>query len=295
MKERNKIIIVYVLLAASIASAIFLFFRAQGLQDKLNAALKAKKHKQAQAKKTSDLEDYLAVDTLIAQKKYKEAQLAYEKMLAKMPKNPQLERSIQLRMRNLNELEEMRQKALPPTSDDSLQDASLRVNQADSLATQITNNEPRKNNQLDSLKFALEKATIFTQKLRNQLKIKLSSGYLNFSNSKGTKIYYVGNVVAQQANGQGVGLYSNGKRYEGNWKDNLPDGQGALYWSDGEYYEGDFERGQRHGQGTYHWTSGDKFVGEWKNDKRNGMGIFYKKSGKIVAKGIWKDNKFVKK
>jgi hypothetical protein len=235
------------------------------------------------------------VDTLIAQKKYKEAQQAYEKILANMPKNPRLTHSIELRMAHLAKFEEMRWKALKQESGDSLQDTSVNVRQADSLARQVGNNEPPKSNQLDSLKFALEKASVFAQKLRKQLKAKLSSGYLNFTNSKGTKIYYVGNIASNQANGQGVGLYSNGKRYEGNWKNNLPNGHGVLYWSDGEYYEGDFETGQRHGQGTYYWTSGDKFVGEWKNDKRNGMGVFYKKNGKVVAKGIWKNNKFVKK
>ncbi|EAY25270.1 putative phosphatidylinositol-4-phosphate 5-kinase [Microscilla marina ATCC 23134] len=282
-------------MAASITSALLLFFRAQGLKQKLSTALKVKKHHQENAKKPPYLDRYLAVDTLIAQKKYREAWLNYEKILADMPKNLKLTRSIQLRMRNLVELEKMKGVLFSHETHDSLQDMSLKVRQTDSLAKQVTSNEQQNSNQLDSLRFALEKASVFAQNLRTQLKDKLSSDYVTFTNKKGTKVYYVGSVKAKKANGQGVGLYSNGKRYEGNWKDNLHHGYGILYWPDGEYYDGDFQSGQRNGKGSYHWPSGDKFVGEWKNDKRNGPGIFYKKNGKIVAKGIWKDNKFIKK
>ncbi|WP_299461528.1 hypothetical protein [uncultured Microscilla sp.] len=295
MKRPSKIIVVYILLAASITSAILLFFRAQGLKQKLRTALKEKKHTQENAKKPPYLDRYLAVDTLIAQKKYREAWLTYEKILADMPTNLKLTRSIQLRMRNLVELEKMKGMLFSHETPDSLQDSSLQVRQTDSLARKVTNNEQQKSDQLDSLRFALEKATVFAHNLRTQLKDKLSSDYVTFTNKKGTKVYYVGNVTAKKANGQGVGLYSNGKRYEGNWKNNLHHGYGILYWPDGEYYDGDFQLGQRHGKGSYHWPSGDKFVGEWKNDKRNGRGIFYKKNGKIVAKGIWQDNKFIKK
>ena len=43
-------------------------------------------------------------------------------------------------------------------------------------------------------------------------------------------------------NGQGIFTYSNGEKYEGEWKD-----------------------GEKNGQGTYTFPNGDKYVGEYKD------------------------------
>ena len=79
-----------------------------------------------------------------------------------------------------------------------------------------------------------------TKSLTHQLARKSTSGYLTFSDSKGIKIHYVGEVKEGKALGQGVGLYSTGSRYEGEWQDNLRHGDGTFFWPDGEYYKGSF-------------------------------------------------------
>ena len=42
--------------------------------------------------------------------------------------------------------------------------------------------------------------------------------------------------------GQGTYIWSNGEKYEGEWKDGLIHGQGTYNWSYGKKYEGEEER-----------------------------------------------------
>jgi hypothetical protein len=48
-------------------------------------------------------------------------------------------------------------------------------------------------------------------------------------------------------------------------------GKGVFTWSDGSKYEGDWKDGKRHGKGIhgihgYTWSDGSKFEGDWKED-----------------------------
>ncbi|MEM9848077.1 MAG: hypothetical protein AAF847_09335 [Bacteroidota bacterium] len=155
--------------------------------------------------------------------------------------------------------------------------------------------EEARTDQYDSLTFALLKAKMQIQNLEGQLKNNVSSNYLTFESSKGNEIYYVGAVKNEKANGNGVALLSTGSRYMGSWKNNQKDGTGVFYWKDGAYYEGEYQDDQRSGQGSYHFPSGELYVGSWKNDLRDGKGIFYDKKGKVIAKGVWKEDELVEK
>lgn len=154
--------------------------------------------------------------------------------------------------------------------------------------------EERQPDQFDSLSFALQKADMHISLLEKQLQHKAkSTSYLSFKSSKGNRVYYIGDIKKNKANGQGVALLSTGSRYEGQWLNNKKHGEGTFYWSDGAYYEGEYHKDKRTGQGTYHFPNGEVFVGDWKNDVRHGSGIIYDKDGNIVAKGRWKNDEFV--
>jgi hypothetical protein len=113
---------------------------------------------------------------------------------------------------------------------------------------------------------------------------------LNFTNSKGSKIKYFGEVINGKAAGQGIGIWNTGSVYEGEWKNNLRHGKGKYEWPDGEKYEGEYINGQRSGLGNYFWKNGDKYEGYWKEDKRNGYGTVYDAEGNVKFKGEWKND-----
>lgn len=106
--------------------------------------------------------------------------------------------------------------------------------------------------------------------------------------------------------GKGIKLFSNGNRYEGNFKNGKFDGEGSLESPKGYKYSGQFKEGNKNGFGI--WNSGlignkltkeeNNFLpaketkdelgqksiyyeGEWKNNKREGNGkLIIKKNGK---------------
>ena len=44
------------------------------------------------------------------------------------------------------------------------------------------------------------------------------------------------------------------------------DGTGTFIWSNGDKYEGDWKNGKKHGQGTIFYQDGSKLEGEFKDD-----------------------------
>lgn len=151
--------------------------------------------------------------------------------------------------------------------------------------------EPRQIRRQDSLRFILAKKDVQLARLRAKLERVSHGQYLQFKSSKGHQQHYVGQVKNNQANGFGVAILDTGSRYEGQWKDNTRHGEGTFYWADGQYYIGSYKNDLRNGIGTYYWPNGDKYTGNWTNDTRDGEGTFYDKEGKVIAKGIWEDDK----
>ena len=92
-----------------------------------------------------------------------------------------------------------------------------------------------------------------------------------------------------------IQYFSNGDRYEGEWKlgklehgewkCGQMEGKGTYYLVKGERYEGEWKDGKMDGKGTYFWTSGEKYEGEWKDNKKNGTGIYYYNDGTIMYEG----------
>ena len=72
--------------------------------------------------------------------------------------------------------------------------------------------------------------------------------------------------------------WSNGKKFEGEWRNDKML-QGTEYYTDGSKYVGYFQNSLRHGQGTYYYISGNKYVGQWANGVKSGIGIMYYSNG----------------
>ena len=64
------------------------------------------------------------------------------------------------------------------------------------------------------------------------------------------------------------------------------DGHGVSSYSNGDRYEGEFKYGKKNGQGISIYSSGDKYIGEYKNNLRHGKGMF------IWGPGRWKNFKW---
>ena len=71
----------------------------------------------------------------------------------------------------------------------------------------------------------------------------------------------------------------------------LPDGLGTYDFSNGDRYEGEWRSGRRTGNGTYTYQDGSKYVGEWKNNINHGRGTFTSADGRKFV-GEFKEIKF---
>lgn len=71
------------------------------------------------------------------------------------------------------------------------------------------------------------------------------------------------------------------------------EGQGKYIWPNGKKYEGQYKNDKKEGYGIYTWPDGRQYSGMWKNGKQDGVGRFKGKNG-IVKSGMWEDGKRVK-
>jgi len=64
--------------------------------------------------------------------------------------------------------------------------------------------------------------------------------------------------------------YPYGRKYTGQWKNDVRDGQGTLSFPDGK-----------------------KYVGQFKDNKQHGNGTLYNGEGKVIREGMWENDKFI--
>ncbi|KAH3767382.1 2-isopropylmalate synthase [Pelomyxa schiedti] len=77
---------------------------------------------------------------------------------------------------------------------------------------------------------------------------------------------YVGARKNDEFHGEGVRLWSNGDRYQGDWEDGKEHGKGTKRWArDGSSFAGVWERGVPV-KGTMEWPNGDKFTGTFTDE-----------------------------
>ncbi|CAD8166475.1 unnamed protein product [Paramecium octaurelia] len=131
---------------------------------------------------------------------------------------------------------------------------------------------------------------------------------------------YQGLIVEGKKQGKGLLIWpfqenqKQQEQYEGEFYNNLFEGYGVYKWSDGKVYEGGWKEGKRHGYGKYQGLS-QQYEGEFQNDLYQGQGIL-SIGNKIITgsftkgkmdgemhivigrkkkrRGIWKEGAFVK-
>eukprot|EP01036_Dinobryon_divergens_P027123 gene27123-35844_t len=63
---------------------------------------------------------------------------------------------------------------------------------------------------------------------------------------------YTGQLAHGKACGKGLMIFSNGDRYEGDWKDNKLAGRGVYTWAaDTSRYDGHYQEGKKIGRGVF--------------------------------------------
>jgi len=89
-------------------------------------------------------------------------------------------------------------------------------------------------------------------------------------------------------NGYGTYTFSDGDKYEGEFKDNLRHGQGTYTYASGDKHIIDE-------YGTHPLSDGDKYVGKWKDDAQHGYGTLMKSdnANTIIWYGIWKNGELI--
>ena len=76
-------------------------------------------------------------------------------------------------------------------------------------------------------------------------------------------------MMGSKYNGQGVKTYTNGDKYDGDLKDDLPNGRGVITYASGNKYDGEWKDNQQNGRGVLTYANGNKYDGEYKDGKQN--------------------------
>lgn len=70
-------------------------------------------------------------------------------------------------------------------------------------------------------------------------------------------------------------------------------GRGKFLWSDGRIYEGQYKNNKKEGFGIFNWPSGARFEGTWVNGKQHGKGKLIING--VERKGKWENGRLIKK
>ena len=101
---------------------------------------------------------------------------------------------------------------------------------------------------------------------------------------------YEGEWQNNMRHGKGTLTWPDGARYEGEWQNDKAHGKGKISWLDGERYEGEWRSNKMHGRGIYIWLDGQHYEGEWQNNIRHGIGIIYWPNG-ARYEGEWRNDR----
>ena len=72
------------------------------------------------------------------------------------------------------------------------------------------------------------------------------------------------------------------------------DGEGIFTWPDGRRYEGQYKDDKKDGYGLFEWADGKKYKGYWLNGKQNGEGEFYDEKNNAWRKCLVQNGKRIK-
>ena len=69
------------------------------------------------------------------------------------------------------------------------------------------------------------------------------------------------------------------------------EGYGIYTWKDGRRYEGQYKEDKKHGYGIYIWADGRRYEGWWYKAKQFGLGKYIVPADGRVRFGLWEDGK----
>ncbi|MEO1403030.1 MAG: hypothetical protein AAFV72_17520, partial [Cyanobacteria bacterium J06635_1] len=98
--------------------------------------------------------------------------------------------------------------------------------------------------------------------------------------------YYGPLENSRPADGQGITLFPNGNRYDGEFSDGQRNGCGTFTFKNGRRYVGQFKQDAFHGQGIWYLENRDRYVGGMKHGKCNGLGTYTFADG-TRQRGFW--------
>lgn len=104
-----------------------------------------------------------------------------------------------------------------------------------------------------------------------------------------TPVDYYGTVQAgKPADGQGVSVFSNGDRFDGEFRNGTFNGCGTVTFADSymKTYVGQFQNGLYQGVGLLTWENGDRYIGQFEQGKCQGEGTFIAANHQSIT-GKW--------
>ena len=104
--------------------------------------------------------------------------------------------------------------------------------------------------------------------------------------------YYGQFAGGAPVDGYGVMLFTNGDRYDGEFKNGDRNGCGTFTFANGRQYMGQFSNDQFNGVGVWQLETGDRYVGQFRNSKCHGWGTFLAIDGSSKS-GTWEDGNLV--
>jgi hypothetical protein len=93
--------------------------------------------------------------------------------------------------------------------------------------------------------------------------------------------YYEGDVVYNEAHGNGKFYGICGLKYAGEWRNGRKDGTGIIVYNDETEYHGEFHNDTFNGRGKMRWQDGHLYVGNFYNSMLHGDGAMTIPEGKV--------------
>lgn len=113
------------------------------------------------------------------------------------------------------------------------------------------------------------------------------------SHQYGSGIEYYGEFAGgAPVDGNGTMKFTNGDRYDGEFKNGDRNGCGTFTFANGRQYMGQFRDDHFHGVGVWQLETGNRYVGQFRNSKCEGWGTFLFTNGSSKS-GTWEDGTLV--
>ncbi len=113
----------------------------------------------------------------------------------------------------------------------------------------------------------------------------------DYTYQNGTRFY--GTFAnGKPANGRGTMIYSNGNRYDGEYRDGKRNGCGSFIFDNGRRYIGQFDNDLFSGRGIWLLENGNRYVGDFEFNRCNGEGVYIFADGTSKS-GIWQQGRLL--